>query len=250
MSFTHIAHITDLHIAGDLQPVMGVDTAANFLKVLKDACADDDIDTIVIGGDICFKQGERAALEWVKAQLDATGLTYRVIPGNHDDSALMADVFELNKEMEEGRLFFWDELDFGKIFYLDTGKGDLPMHQLAWVEEECSKSYQKFLIFMHHPPVFCGVPHMDHNFALSNMTQVQKVFRNINNVQGIFCGHYHVERTVRLYNHLVLVTPSAYLQIDDRQEAFAVGSYDIGWRKITWDGTHLRTTVRYIISGK
>jgi 3',5'-cyclic-AMP phosphodiesterase len=248
MSSIHIAHITDLHIAEDLQPVRGVDTASNFKAVLQQVLGDKDINSIVLGGDLCYQQASLAAMQWIKGELDATGLSYRVIPGNHDDSLLMAEVFGLQDEMEEGRLFFWDELDFGKIFYLDTGKGDLPMHQLVWVDEECSKSYHKFLIFMHHPPVHCGVPYMDNRFALTNMEQVQKVLRNINNIQGIFCGHYHVERTVRLYNHLVMVTPSTYLQIDDASDDFVVGSYDIGWRKISWDGSNLRTSVRYLAS--
>jgi 3',5'-cyclic-AMP phosphodiesterase len=246
MSVIHIAHITDLHIAADLQPIDGVDTASNFKAVLKAVQADPDIDRIVIGGDVCHKTASKAAMQWVRAELDDAGLPYQVIPGNHDQSALMAEVFGMQAELEVDRLFFGEELDFGKILFLDTSLGDLPMHQLLWMDEECSKSYHKILVFMHHPPVLCGVPHMDQHYALSNMDQTQKVLRNINNIQGIFCGHYHVERTVRLYNHLVMVTPSTFLQIDDAQETFAVASYNIGWRKISWDGTNLRTSVRYL----
>ena len=235
-----------MHIAEDIQPFNGIDTAANFLRVLKNVQADKDIKLIVLGGDLCANAPNVATLQWVKAQMDATGISYRVIPGNHDDSDMVAEVFQLKDEMEEGRLFFWDELDFGKILFLDTGKGDLPMHQLVWVDEECGQSYQKFLVFMHHPPVHCGVPFMDNNHALTNMSQVQKVLRNINNIQGIFCGHYHVERTVRLYNHLVMVTPSTAFQIDDSSDKFAMGSKAIAWRKITWDGTHLRSNVNWV----
>lgn len=246
MSVLHIAHITDLHIHEVLKPVQEVDVCRNFLNILADVQKDKDINMIVLGGDLCYKNNNRSALEWIRESLEKTKIRYRVIPGNHDDSQMMADVFDLKDEMEEGRLFFWDELDFGKIFYLDTGAGDLPMHQLAWVEEECSKSYYKFLLFMHHPPVQCGVPFMDNNYALSNMNQVQKILRNINNIQGIFCGHYHVERTVRLYNHMVMVTPSTFFQLDDSTEEMKIGSLDIGWRKISWDGTQLRSQVKYL----
>lgn len=246
MSALHIAHITDLHIDDSLQPVQDVDVCANFLRVLQDVKADKSIKKIVLGGDLCYNTTGKVALEWIKAQLEESKIPYRVIPGNHDDSLMMAEVFGLEDEMEEGKLFFWDELDFGKIFYLDTGAGDLPMHQLAWLEEECSKSYQKFLLFMHHPPVHCGVPFMDKNYALSNMNQVQKILRNINNIQGIFCGHYHVERTVRLYNHLIMVTPSTFFQLDDSSEDMKIGSFDIAWRKISWDGTHLNSQVKYL----
>jgi len=250
MDGCRIAHITDLHITPEGELNKDVDVRRNFIRILEDVKKDDTIDRLVIGGDLGHKLPGREVLEWVKAQLDATGLPYRVIPGNHDDSQQMAEVFGLEEEMEGGKLFFWDELDFGKIFYLDTSTGDLPMHQLAWVEEECGKSYQKFLLFMHHPPVQAGVPHMDRTHALVNMSQVQRILRNINNIQGIFCGHYHVERTVRLYNHMVLITPSTFFQLDDTALEMKVGSYRIGWRKITWDGTHLSTYVKYLDTDK
>lgn len=246
MSSVSIAHITDLHISADLSPVQGVDVASNFLSILEDVKKDSSINKIVIGGDLCFKHNDIAALIWIKEQLDATGIPYHVIPGNHDDNSSIAEVFSLTGELEEGRLFFWEELDFGKIFFLDTGAGDLPMHQLAWVEEECAKSYQKFLLFMHHPPAIAGVPFMDKKHGLKNMDVVQKVLRNINNIQGIFCGHFHVERSIRMYNHIVFVTPSTFFQIDDNSDDFAISSYDIAWRKIKWDGTHLLTSVKYI----
>jgi hypothetical protein len=45
---------------------------------------------------------------------------------------------------------------------------------------------------------------------------------------------------------MVFVTPSTFFQIDDNSDDFAISSYDIAWRKIKWDGTHLLTSVKYI----
>jgi Icc protein len=246
MNSLYIAHITDLHILDENQLNQGVDVRANFQKVLKDVKADGTINKIVIGGDLGHDDPSEETLMWIKAQLDQTEIDYKIIPGNHDNIQKIAKVFNLESEIEEGRLFFWDELDFGKIFYLDTSNGDLPMHQLAWVEEECGKSYQKFLLFMHHPPVLGNVYLMDEYHALENMNQVQKILRNINNIQGIFCGHYHNERTIRLYNHMVMITPSTFVQIDDQSETFKISSKTIGWRKIIWDGSYLNTYVQYL----
>lgn len=246
MSSIHIAHITDLHILDENQLNQGVDVRENFKNVLKDIIADGTIHKIVVGGDLGHDNPSEDILLWIKSQLDETKIEYKIIPGNHDNSQKLAKVFGLESELEEGRLFFWDELDFGKIFYLDTSNGDLPMHQLAWVEEECGKSYQKFLLFMHHPPVLGNVRLMDEHHALENMNQVQKILRNINNIQGIFCGHYHNERTIRLYNHMVMITPSTFVQIDDESETFKISSKTIGWRKIIWDGSSLNTYVNYL----
>ncbi len=246
MSSIQIAHITDLHILGENQLNLGVDVRENFKNILKDIKADGTINKIVIGGNLGENDPSEEILLWVKAQLDQTGIDYRVIPGNHDNSQKLAKVFEIESELEEGRLFFWDELDFGKIFYLDTSNGDLPMHQLAWVEEECSKSYQKFLLFMHQAPILGSVHFMDENHTLGNMNQVQKILRNINNIQGIFCGHFYNERTIRMYNHMVMITPSAFAQMDDRSETFEISTKTIGWRKIIWDGSSLNTYVKYL----
>lgn len=246
MSSIHIAHITDLHILDENQLNQEVDVRENFKKVLKDIKTDGTINKIVIGGDLGHDKPNEEILLWIKSQLDQTEIDYRIIPGNHDNSQKLAKVFGLESEMEEGRLFFWDELDFGKIFYLDTSDGNLPMHQLAWVEEECGKSYQKFLLFMHHPPVLGNVLLMDEQHTLENMNQVQKTLRNINNIQGIFCGHYHNERTIRLYNHMVMITPSTFAQIDEQSEVFKISSKTIGWRKIIWDGSSLNTYVKYL----
>lgn len=246
MNLFRIAHITDLHITSNNTLNNGIDVRQNFVNVLNSVTADGNIDLIVIGGDICHKVTDLEVLNWVKSQLDNTGIRYRIIPGNHDESKVLAQVFDLENEMEDDRLFFWDELDFGKIFYLDTSTGELPMHQLAWVDEECGKSYQKFLLFMHHPPVNANVPFMDEHHALGNMNQVQKILRNINNIQGIFCGHYHNERTVRLYNHMVMITPSTYAQFDDSESELKLIPSPIGWRKIIWDGSYLNTFVKYL----
>lgn len=246
MNLYRIAHITDLHILPESELNHGINVGANFVRVLDDIVAEGAINLIVVGGDLVHKYSDENVLLWIKLQLDNTGIDYRIIPGNHDDSLKLAKIFGLEKELENDKLFFWDELDFGKIFYLDTSSGDLPMHQLAWVEEECGKSYQKFLLFMHHPPVLAGVPHMDEHHALTNMNQVQKILRNINNIQGIFCGHYHNERTVRLYNHMVMITPSTFAQFDDRKDEFRISSTAIGWRKIVWDGSYLNTYVKYL----
>lgn len=246
MNSYRIAHLTDLHILKENELNSNIDVRKNFSLTINNIVEEGNIDLIVLGGDLAHRGSNEDVLYWIKEQLDNTNIPYRIVPGNHDDSLLLAKVFNLEKEIEEGKLFYWDELDFGKIIYLDSSDGSLPMHQLAWVEEECSKSYQKFLLFMHHPPVHAEVNYMDNHHSLQNMNQVQKVMRNINNIQAIFCGHYHNERTVRMYNHLVMITPSTFAQIDSKKDELAIGSHQIGWRKIVWDGSSLTSFVKYL----
>ena len=246
MDLINIAHITDLHIVGEGKLNHGIDVRKNFKNILDDILQDDTVHQIIVGGDLLHEASDTAYYPWIKKQLEKTGIPYRIIPGNHDDSKSLAKSFGLNHELKDGKLIYFDELDFGKIIYADTSTGDLSIEQLVLIEEECSNSYQKFLLFIHHPPVEAEVPFMDKNHALVNMDEVQKTLRKINNIQGIFCGHYHNDRLVRFYNHIILITPSTFAQISDKSDKLDFGSNLIGWRKIVWDGSYLSTFVKYL----
>ena len=89
-----IIQLTDLHVgeAGELG--YGVDVRANFLKIL-DAARQLNPDRIVVTGDLCMHTGSAPVYEWMKAQLDDTGIGYEVISGNHDTPTLLSEVFGL-----------------------------------------------------------------------------------------------------------------------------------------------------------
>jgi Icc protein len=234
-----IAQITDLHITTS----DGVGNFERFNQVLKNIKEDSTINSIVISGDIAEGIEDRNIYERVKSLLDATELSYHVMPGNHDNAALLSEVFGLQDWFIHDRLYYTEEFDFGKILFFDTSTGELSMEQLIWLEEECSSSYQKFLLFLHHPPVLGGIPYLDNNFALSNLLEVQKVLKKNNNIQGIFCGHYHVERSIRLGNHIVFITPSnAFQVVENGDEITKINTAPV-YRKIYWDGSTMRTHI-------
>ena len=103
---------------------------------------------------------------------------------------------------------------------------------------------------MHHPPMEAGVPFMDGKYPLQDMEAVQAVLFEHPHRIAIFCGHYHVEKSLQLRNLNVFITPSSFFQIDQFSPEFKVDHHSIALRVIDVVGGQLRTTVRYLRGNK
>jgi 3',5'-cyclic-AMP phosphodiesterase len=226
-----IIQITDLHIANEGEDTFGVDVRQNFLDVLSKAKSSAP-DIVVLSGDICYDTGDLHIYQWVKSNMDFLGLPYTVTGGNHDDSRMMAAVFQIEHLLTGGELYFKRYIGTHPVLFLETSKGIVSDGHLAWLEKELSQLKDDAVIFMHHPPVVGGVPHMDINYPLQNMAAVQEVFFNFPHHISIFCGHYHVEKVLCKRNLTVHITPSTYFQMDWHTEIFSVDHLRPGFREI------------------
>jgi Icc protein len=130
--------------------------------------------------------------------------------------------------------------------FLDTTPGELSANQQAWLRNQLSASDREALVFMHHPPLAAGVPYMDNNYPLQNRQAVQAIFFAHPHPITVFCGHYHVEKTIRQQNLTVYITPATYFQIDQFQADFAVDHQRPGFRIIDLAEDKIRHTVRYL----
>ena len=226
-----IIQITDLHIANDADNTYGVDVRRNFLDILK-AIKSFSPDFIVLTGDLCFDTANEQVYQWIKSHLEFTKIPYAVIGGNHDDSEMMARVFNINHLLVSGELYYKRIFGMDAILFLETSSGVVSTEQLTWLRYELNHLEKDTVIFMHHPPVIAGVPHMDVNYPLRNMEGVQEVLFNFPHHLSIFCGHYHVEKTLCVKNLTVHITPSTYFQMDWHSEKFKVDHYRIALREI------------------
>ncbi|MCB0520959.1 MAG: metallophosphoesterase [Lewinellaceae bacterium] len=241
-----IVQITDLHIANEGTETFGVDVRQNFLDVLK-AAKELLPDLLVLSGDLCYDTGDQHIYQWIKARLDFLKIPYTVISGNHDEPGLLAKTFDMEHMLVGDELYF--KRAFGKhvILFLETSKGIVSEGQLEWLSHELDHLSNDVVIFMHHPPLIGGVPHMDINYPLQNMEEVQRLFNGFPHHISIFCGHYHVEKVVCSGNLTVHITPSTYFQMDWHQENFKVDHYQVALREIVIreNGT-VESTVIYL----
>ena len=239
-----IIQITDLHIDVEGELPFDIDVRKNFLKIIKkvEALAPQHL---VISGDLCYRDGESSIYDWIKEVVDASGIPYSVISGNHDDSGIMAKAFKLEHLMTDEELFYAKKIGKSTCLFLDSSNGYHSTKQLNWVKRQLKNAKDELFVFMHHPPILAGVPFMDTKYALQDIDAIQEIFfaypKNIN----VFTGHYHVEKTIRINNVLIQITPSLFFQIDQESEEFKVDHHHIALREIEIDSNHFSTTLKY-----
>ena len=244
-----IIQITDLHIGQAGEDTYGVDVRANFLKILAEAKALNP-DVLVLTGDFCFKEPQRAIYQWARTHLDALQIPYRVIAGNHDDAFLMAEEFALEKHLHRQELYYQEVWENWPVFFLDTSKAKISGTQFNWLQTQLSRITKDILIFMHHPPIHAGVPYMDQNHHFEHQASIQNLLGGLLCNAYIFTGHYHVEKAIQKQNISVYITPACFFQINQYQEGFAADHHRIGMRVIELRGDTLLSTVHYFEGNK
>jgi len=243
-----ILQITDQHVGQPGELPNGIDVRDNFLRLCR-TIASIAPDFVVLTGDLCAVFGELSVYEWMKEQLDQLAIPYAVISGNHDDPELLARAFGLEDGLHGGELYFRRKIGEEWALFLDTTPGTLSQKQLEWLRTELMRpgSSRQF-IFMHHPPVLAGIPHMDNNYPLlkPGRDALHALFTECGKEIYVFCGHYHNSITLRCPYGTIYVTPSSYLQIDPYQEEFAIEHTMPAFRYIEWTPQQVRSLVHYL----
>lgn len=240
-----IVQITDLHVGREGEETYGVDVRANFRKILQ-AARQRRPQYLVLSGDLCYRDGDAEVYYWMREQVDALGIQYEVISGNHDDPVLLARAFGRENLLKGAELYFTRQWGDKMVIFLDTTPGLVSAQQKNWLREQLGKLEQEALIFMHHPPLQAGVPFMDANYALRNQADVQEILLAHPYNVHVFTGHYHVEKAVRKQNILVHITPSCFFQIGQLSEHFQVDHYRIALREINWENGVMMNAVHYL----
>jgi 3',5'-cyclic-AMP phosphodiesterase len=246
MKKLRIAQITDIHIGPHEGLYNDIDVRAKFKQAL-DHVQTYDIDFIVLSGDLAIDFGELEAYKWVEKIMSAQKFPYIVMAGNHDSVDRMRSVFQIpDEQVKDGMLYFKKDLKDFPVYFLDSEPDLVHKNQLEWLENELLQESSEALLFMHHPPTLCGCQFMDRKYPLRNIAEVQSSLKRIKNIKHIFVGHYHTEKTVRFDDKIVYLTPATQMKISQTNPDFEMEPQEAGWRFIEWDGTRLKTEVKYV----
>jgi Icc protein len=246
-----IIQISDLHIPPKNELVYStktikcVDTRKNFLKLIQ-RINNEKFDFLVFTGDLSFMNGEIECYEWIKNELDKFDFVYYMIPGNHDNVLNLANVFNINSLIKDKEMYFSIETGSWKILFLDTSHDIISENQLSWLVKEADLNNKKVAIFMHHPPAVCGCKYMDLNFPLKNNKEFQARTAILKRNLPVFCGHFHTDKKVIAGNLNIFLTPSCWVQIDEKSDDLRPSTYKIGFRKIKLKSSSFQTNVEYI----
>ncbi len=227
----------------------GVDVRSNLLRLCSHISKLQP-DHLVITGDLCLEDGNADVYRWFREHIEALAIPYEVLSGNHDNPCLLARVFEVTEDLKDEELYYRRQWCGERFLFLDSSPGTLSANQLSWVEAELTQREQRCrILFMHHPPVRAGVPHMDNNYPLQAPFReaLARIFAKAAEPLHVFCGHYHHARTILAPFGSVFISPSSYVQINPYVENFEPEHTAPGFRLIDIDGDQLRTSVHFMV---
>ncbi len=240
-----IVVITDPHLGPAKVKPKEIDIRARFEAALS-MVVELKAEALVLNGDLSMEDPDLEVYLYIKAQVDKTGIPTFVIPGNHDDSTMLAKVFGLENFLHNGELYYEAEVLPGqKALFLDSALGILSEAQVQWVQEKIRELRSPRMVFIHHSPLETGVGFMDKNYGLKNAQRFLKILEYAGGAL-LFCGHYHVDRVISHNSLTILLTPSLLYQIDPDAVDFKMDHRLPGIRVVDILPQGLRTDVRLI----
>ncbi len=254
-----IVQITDLHIGREGERPREIDVRGNLERVL-DAVRREHADSLVLSGDLSFHDGDRQVYRYVRSRIEALGLPYAVIAGNHDISTHLAEEFSLRDRLHDGELYYARNFESSpgssatdlRAIFLDSAPGNMSDMQIEWLREEVAslnESGRPAIVFIHHPPLPCACRFMDSYYPFTRSADLVPLLESLVGLNAVYCGHYHAEALQPLPGRpevSVHVTPSIWFQIDRESEQLAVSGTVPGYRVIDWDHSRVVSAVKYV----
>lgn len=211
-----LAQISDLHVGADengVDPVPRLEAVVEAIRSLPN-----QPDAVLVSGDLTHDGGEpefrlaREVLERLEAPL-------HVLPGNHDDRALLREVFELRGEGDEPVNYSVDVGDLRLVVFDSNVPGQDPgrygPEQLRRLDSELRAQRDRpTLLAMHHPPLATGIPEWDAiNLEPGQRQRLAEVVARHPQLRAIVGGHLHRIAASTLAGCPVVSVPSTYLQV-------------------------------------
>ena len=216
-----IAQISDLHIAGPGKKTYNIaPMAENLASTVAHINQLDPIpDVVIVTGDIAMC-GLEEEVERAARILDKLQMPYYVVPGNHDDRSTLWSVMgkKACPSMVDGFInFVIDDYDV-RLIGLDStvpGEpgGEICAKREAWLNAQLAQNPEKpTAIFMHHPPVKCGVLETDED-GFEGVDRFASVIDKYTNIERIICGHIHLQANVRWHGTVISTAPSTGMEL-------------------------------------
>jgi 3',5'-cyclic AMP phosphodiesterase CpdA len=216
-----IAHITDLHIHSPGALTFGVAPMASNLM----ACIDHinnvspKPDLVLVTGDIT-NTGSIEETKHAAHLLSSLQIPYYVIPGNHDDQKALRTIFDYKHCPSEcdKKINYVVELEEFRLIALDSSVagspgGEITKEQSQWLDKKLKENISKHtLIFMHHPPINCGVIETDID-GFEGADLLAEIISKYNHIEKILCGHIHLAINSRWCGTVISSAPSMGLHL-------------------------------------
>ena len=240
----HFVQISDTHlqksIAKDGERLLGSSE-----KLLTDAVSEineiKDLDFVLSTGDQVDVPDEKLIDKYIEITMASKSPWYLLL-GNHDVSVngglgkkgfikKFADLenptgFKGNMtyfSFSPNEKFTFICLD-GTTEKIVTPLGQIDDKQFEWLKSELEKNKNKYVIIALHFPVVEPYKSRDHFILEPGRTKLLEIIESYKNVIGVFSGHYHAAKLMKIKNKIhnscpaVIQWPNAFREITITQE--------------------------------
>jgi 3',5'-cyclic-AMP phosphodiesterase len=235
-----VLQLTDTHLYADEEGrLLGQRTRQTLdlvLDLVPRALA--PLDLVLLTGDLVHDESPEG-YQYLKERMAALDAPCHCLPGNHDNSSIMADIFEsgpakMGTSVRQGR---WS------LILLDStvpGKdgGHLDREQLGHLQDSlASRPDDPALVCLHHQPVPVGSNWMD-TMALDNPDEFFGIIDRHPQVRAVLWGHVHQEFSSERKGVRLLGSPSTCVQFLPGSRDFTLDTRTPGlrWLKLYGDG--------------
>lgn len=251
MTAVRLLQLTDTHLVGDpaggMRGVVTLETLRATLDLARRRCGGfHHLDAILATGDLVHDDPD--GYDWIARELGALGLPILCLPGNHDDPALMSELFAREPFQYCGHR------DFGswRVVMLDSmlpgsAAGRLTDSELQRLDAALADHhYQHALIVLHHHPVPSNSAWLD-TVALEAPDRLLDVLAKHSRVRGVLWGHVHQTYDGRLGEIRLMGTPSTCVQFKPLVDDFELDTRPPGFRFLTlYDDGQIETQVEWL----
>lgn len=235
-----ILQLSDLHLLADPgEELKGVCTRDSLIEVLKfvrqgEAAGKWDFDWVVLTGDFTHDERRETYLA-LRELLEPWLQKCRLVPGNHDDRALIREVFPELVTGDGSTINFSLAAGNWRLIGLDSHlpgevRGRIDSEQFEWLSEQlAANAEQATALFVHHPPVSVNSAWLD-AIGLEGSEQLQSIVQSHPQVRVVCTGHVHQEFRTEFGSAEVLTTPSTSVQFQPETEELVVDNLAPGFR--------------------
>jgi Icc protein len=245
----HVAQLTDTHLfASPDGELYGINTRDSLQAVIEHARINlPALDMMLVTGDLVHDEtlhGYQALRELV----DQLEVPAYYLPGNHDDSALMQEVFPnvtrngiTSADNGCWSVVLLDSSIQGKV------EGELTADKLASLEESLRANDDKHvLIALHHHVVNVQSQWID-SLKLRNDAEFLELLADFPNVKVVLNGHIHQELDQQSQCIRFLGSPSTCFQFKPHQDNASIDNMPAGYRHmVLHDDGSVETKVYYL----
>lgn len=246
MAPLRIIQISDTHLFSDAnKSLVGVPTQKSLeavLDLVKRKAG--EFDMIIHSGDLAQDYALPSYIRLAE-MLGIFNVPVYSMPGNHDDPAVMANVYPYQRMLSDKQIL----TDHWQIILLDSHKpnaveGYLDSGQLKYLED-CLSKHRKHhaMVVFHHQPMPVGCGWLD-KLGLTNADEFWKIISRFPQVNTVLFGHVHQEYEQVINGIKCYSAPSTCFQFKRKQDEFGLENLPPGFRWIhLHDDGHIETAV-------